>query len=74
MQLLRAYTVFNVDQGEGLPTHFYAAAEPRLTGAQRIDHAEAFCPAVGDDLLGEVGAVFGAQLGGGSAGGGSRRP
>ena len=38
---LKAYTVFNVDQVEGLPAHFYAVAEPRLDAAQRIDHADA---------------------------------
>jgi antirestriction protein ArdC len=47
---LKAYTVFNVEQVEGLPAHFYAVAEPRLDAAQRIAHAEAFFAATGADI------------------------
>ncbi|MEW6020414.1 MAG: zincin-like metallopeptidase domain-containing protein [Pseudomonadota bacterium] len=47
---LKAYTVFNVDQVEGLPAHFYAVAEPKLDAAQRIDHADAFFAATGADI------------------------
>lgn len=47
---LKAYTVFNVDQVEGLPRHFYAVPEPRLDAAQRIDHAEAFFAALESDI------------------------
>lgn len=47
---LKAYTVFNVDQVEGLPAQFYAVAEPRLDAAQRIDHADAFFAATGADI------------------------
>lgn len=47
---LKAYTVFNVDQVEGLPAHFYAVAEPKLDAAQRIDHADAFYAATGADI------------------------
>ena len=39
---LKGYTVFNVEQIEGLPELFYARPEPKLTGPARIDHAEAF--------------------------------
>ena len=39
---LKGYTVFNVEQIEGLPAHFYAAAEPRLDPVQRIERAESF--------------------------------
>jgi antirestriction protein ArdC len=39
---LKAYTVFNVDQVEGLPTPFYATETPTLEPAQRIAHADAF--------------------------------
>lgn len=39
---LKAYTVFNVEQVEGLPAHFHAVAEPKLDTAQRIDHADRF--------------------------------
>ena len=39
---LKSYTVFNVEQIEGLPAHFHAVAEPRLDPVQRIERAEAF--------------------------------
>jgi antirestriction protein ArdC len=47
---LKAYTVFNVDQVEGLPAHFYAVVEPKLDAAQRIDHADAFFAATDADI------------------------
>jgi antirestriction protein ArdC len=47
---LKTYAVFNVEQVEGLPAHFHAVAEPKLDGAQRIDHAEAFFAATGADV------------------------
>lgn len=47
---LKAYTVFNVEQVEGLPAPFYAVAEPRLDAVQRIGHAEAFFAATGADV------------------------
>ena len=39
---LKSYTVFNVEQIEGLPAHFHAIAEPRLDPVQRIERAESF--------------------------------
>lgn len=39
---LKDYTVFNVEQIEGLPAHFYAKAEPPKEHMQRIAQAEAF--------------------------------
>jgi len=39
---LKAYTVFNVEQIEGLPPHFCAPAAPRLDPVQRIARADAF--------------------------------
>ena len=47
---LKAYTVFNVGQVEGLPSHFYATAEPQLDAAQRIAHADAFFAATGAEI------------------------
>jgi len=47
---MKAYTVFNSEQIEGLPAHFYAPAEPRLDPVQRIDHAERFFAATGADI------------------------
>lgn len=40
---LKGYTVFNVEQIEGLPDHFYARAEPPAeTPPERIERCEAF--------------------------------
>jgi antirestriction protein ArdC len=47
---LKGYTVFNVQQVEGLPAHFYAVAEPRLDPVRRIDRAESFFAATGADI------------------------
>jgi antirestriction protein ArdC len=47
---LKTYTVFNVDQVEDLPGHFYAIAKPKLDPVQRIDHADAFFAATGADI------------------------
>jgi antirestriction protein ArdC len=40
---LKSYTVFNVEQIEGLPAHFHALAEPRLDPVQRIERGKLFC-------------------------------
>jgi antirestriction protein ArdC len=47
---LKAYTVFNVEQVEGLPAHYHALAAPRLDPAERIGRAEAFFDALGADI------------------------
>jgi len=47
---MKGYTVFNVEQIDGLPEHFYQLAEPVLDPVQRIDHAEAFFSALGADI------------------------
>ncbi|MCX7586131.1 ArdC family protein [Phenylobacterium sp. 58.2.17] len=47
---LKAYTVFNVEQVEGLPAHFYASETPQLDPIQRIAHADAFFAATGADI------------------------
>lgn len=39
---MKGYTVFNVEQVEKLPAHFYALAEPVADSVQRIAAAEAF--------------------------------
>lgn len=39
---LKEYTVFNADQVEGLPGHFYQVAEQPRETLERIDHAERF--------------------------------
>jgi antirestriction protein ArdC len=47
---LKGYTVFNVEQIEGLPAHFHAVAEPRLDPVQRIERADLFFAATGADI------------------------
>ena len=48
---LKGYTVFNVEQIEGLPAHFYALdTQPRLDPPARIDRAEQFFAATGAAL------------------------
>jgi antirestriction protein ArdC len=39
---LKGYTVFNVEQIDGLPDHYYAKAAPKLDPVARIDCAENF--------------------------------
>jgi antirestriction protein ArdC len=39
---MKGYTVFNVEQIEGLPEHFYAKPEPKGETVQRIESAESF--------------------------------
>jgi antirestriction protein ArdC len=44
---MKGYTVFNVEQIDGLPERFYAKAEPRGETVKRIAHAESFFAATG---------------------------
>ncbi|MCW5687102.1 MAG: DUF1738 domain-containing protein [Pseudolabrys sp.] len=44
---LKGYTVFNVEQVDGLPKHFYGKPASRLDPVQRIATAEAFFAATG---------------------------
>jgi antirestriction protein ArdC len=44
---LKGYTVFNVEQIEGLPEVYYAKAAPNPDPVARIDHAEKFFAALG---------------------------
>jgi antirestriction protein ArdC len=44
---LKGYTVFNVEQIEGLPEVYYAKAEPTLDLVTRIEHAGKFFAALG---------------------------
>lgn len=44
---MKGYTVFNVEQIEDLPEHFYARPQPRTETVQRIERAEAFFAATG---------------------------
>ena len=55
---LKGYTVFNVEQIDGLPGHFTATAQPRLNPDQRIAGAEAFFAATGADICHGGNAAF----------------
>jgi antirestriction protein ArdC len=47
---MKGYTVFNVEQIDGLPEHFYAKPAPRTESLQRIAHADAFFAATKADV------------------------
>ena len=47
---MKAYTVFNVEQIDGLPAHYYVKPEPVIDPAERIAHADAFFAATGADV------------------------
>ncbi|MBA4010956.1 MAG: antirestriction protein [Phenylobacterium sp.] len=47
---LKAYTVFNVDQIEGLPAAYYALAAPALDMRQRVERAERFFGGTGAEV------------------------
>ena len=47
---MKGYTVFNVEQIEGLPAHFYATAAPQLDPVQRIEAADLFFANTGADI------------------------
>ncbi|MBB4212434.1 antirestriction protein ArdC [Rhodothalassium salexigens DSM 2132] len=47
---MKGYSCFNVEQIEGLPTHYYAVAEPQLDPVERIERAESFFAATRADI------------------------
>jgi len=47
---LRAYGVFNVDQIEGLPEHYYHRPAPVRNPIKRIEHADRFFAGTGSDI------------------------
>src|SRR5580698_4909353 len=50
IRFLKGYTVFNVEQIDGLPEIYYHRHETKLTPVERIAHAEAFFSATGADI------------------------
>jgi antirestriction protein ArdC len=58
---LKGYTVFNVEQIEGLPEHFYVKPEPKFTAVERIAHAEKFFAATHADIRFRGGRAYYAQ-------------
>ena len=47
---MKHYTVFNVEQVDSLPPHFYATAAPQISPLARQEEAEAFFAALGADV------------------------
>jgi antirestriction protein ArdC len=47
---MKGYTVFNAEQVDGLPAHFYAMQNPALDSVARIEKAEAFFAATGAEI------------------------
>ncbi len=47
---MKGYTVFNVEQIDGLPEQFYAKPEPKGESVPRIERAESFFSATGADI------------------------
>ena len=54
---MKGYTVFNVEQVEGLPAQYYAKAAPREDALHRIAHADAFVNATRADICHGGGAA-----------------
>jgi antirestriction protein ArdC len=47
---MKGYTVFNVEQVEGLPAHYYGPAHTRLDPVQRVAHAGEFFARASTDI------------------------
>src|ERR1700704_5591261 len=58
---LKGYTVFNVEQIEGLPEHYYVRPEPRLPAFRHSDHPEPFFAAIQADIRYRGGQAYYAQ-------------
>src|SRR5215472_13373791 len=50
IRFLKGYTVFNVEQIQGLPDQYYVKPELNFAPIQRIEHAEAFFAATHADV------------------------
>jgi antirestriction protein ArdC len=48
---MKGYTVFNVEQIDGLPEHYYVKPAPRSDTVQRIARAESFFAATGANIV-----------------------
>jgi len=48
---MKGYIVFNVEQIDGLPAHYYAKPEARTDSVQRIANADAFFAATGANVV-----------------------
>jgi antirestriction protein ArdC len=61
IRFLKGYTVFNVEQIEGLPEQYYIKPEPKFAPVQRIGHAETFFAATHADIRYRGGRAYYAQ-------------
>jgi len=61
IHFLKGYTVFNVEQIEGLPEQYYVKPEPKFSPVERIGHAEAFFAATKADIRYRGGQAYYAQ-------------
>lgn len=55
---MKGYTVFNVEQIDGLPGHYYAQREASRNPDERIAHAEAFFGSLGARILNGGNAAY----------------
>lgn len=55
---MKGYTVFNVEQIDGLPPHYYALRESSRNPDERVAHAEAFFAAMGARILNGGNAAY----------------
>jgi antirestriction protein ArdC len=58
---LKGYTVFNAEQIEGLPEHYYAKPEHKCTTVERIERADTFFAATQADIRYRGGRAYYAQ-------------
>jgi antirestriction protein ArdC len=63
IRFLKGYTVFNVEQIEGLPEIYYVKPEPKFVPIERIAHAEEFFAATRADIRYRGGRAYYAQDG-----------
>ena len=55
---MKGYTVFNIEQIEGLPAHYYAPSEAKRNPDQRLEHAEGFFGSIGARILNGGNAAY----------------
>ena len=58
---LKGYTVFNVEQIDGLPEHYYGRPPPKFNPVQRIEHAELFFHSLHAEIRHRGGRAYYAQ-------------
>jgi antirestriction protein ArdC len=61
VRFLKGYTVFNVEQIEGLPKIYYIKPDPKFAPLERIGHADAFFAATGANIRYRGGRAYYAQ-------------